>query len=487
LDATAAQVALTHFEVALNSSSNGAADAWMGRILWGHARAQGAVLGSDQMQVAFDTLVKAYDLYAADGDYATACEIAGHPLGLQRGVRGWVNLAEQALKLVEPDSAAAGRILVRQAVDYWYAQGNAEQADACVQRALAISTAHSDTGLELEAVAALAIVAGLTTEDEALRGLHAARRALELAASNRDPMTEVRAGIQATARSSLLGRVPEAVVHGVEAAEVANRTGSASSIAAVNLFLARALIASGDWEEAESAIARVDVSVEGDQSLSAASLRTLAGYEQGLLSDLDDLIEQASALNDTELLETSWPGLSAAVAERILPDPGTRQFLQERIQLFRDKRDVEQYGGFNTLVARVAIGMDAATRRDVDSAREAYNDLNSASHLMPFVTVDRVLGLLAQVIADVESAVGHFEDALAFCRDGGCRPELAWTCSDYAEMLIDRAAADPSSASGIADHERAIELQDEALTITRELGMRPLTERILARREILRA
>lgn len=29
------------------------------------------------------------------------------------------------------------------------------------------------------------------------------------------------------------------------------------------------------------------------------------------------------------------------------------------------------------------------------------------------------------------------------------------------------------------DHETAIELQDEALAITQELGMRPLTERIL--------
>ncbi|MCH8235825.1 MAG: hypothetical protein IIC29_06840 [Chloroflexi bacterium] len=38
-----------------------------------------------------------------------------------------------------------------------------------------------------------------------------------------------------------------------------------------------------------------------------------------------------------------------------------------------------------------------------------------------------------------------------------------------------------------AGREKAIELQDEAHAITRELGMRPLTERILARREILRA
>ncbi len=54
-----------------------------------------------------------------------------------------------------------------------------------------------------------------------------------------------------------------------------------------------------------------------------------------------------------------------------------------------------------------------------------------------------------------------------------------------AEVFLDR--DDPSSASGISDREKAIELQDEALTITQELGMRPLTERILARREILRA
>ena len=46
-------------------------------------------------------------------------------------------------------------------------------------------------------------------------------------------------------------------------------------------------------------------------------------------------------------------------------------------------------------------------------------------------------------------------------------------------MLLNR--GDPG------DREKAIELQDEALAITQELGMRPLTERILARREILRA
>ncbi len=116
----------------------------------------------------------------------------------------------------------------------------------------------------------------------------------------------------------------------------------------------------------------------------------------------------------------------------------------------------------------------------------AYNELEPLSKTaFNWRSVDRMLGRLARAKERHDDAVSHFEDGLVFCRNAGYGPELAWTCSDYAEMLLDR--DDPSSASGIGDREKAIELQDEALAITQELGMRPLTERILARREILRA
>ena len=90
---------------------------------------------------------------------------------------------------------------------------------------------------------------------------------------------------------------------------------------------------------------------------------------------------------------------------------------------------------------------------------------------------NRLLGLLAQTVGDLSQAETHFADAREFCRDRGLQPELAWTCSDHAELLLDR--NDPG------DREKAIELQDEALAITQELGMGPLTERILARRSFL--
>ena len=92
---------------------------------------------------------------------------------------------------------------------------------------------------------------------------------------------------------------------------------------------------------------------------------------------------------------------------------------------------------------------------------------------------DRVLGLLAQTMGNLNQAMSHFEDALAFCRKAGYRPELAWTCCDYADMLRERDAE--------GDRAKAITLLDESLTISSELGMRPLIERVLSRREILGA
>ena len=97
---------------------------------------------------------------------------------------------------------------------------------------------------------------------------------------------------------------------------------------------------------------------------------------------------------------------------------------------------------------------------------------------------DRLLGLLAHTMGNMDVAAEHFEDALAFCRKAGYRPELAWTCCDYADTLLQRAS---TSSARTDDRQKAITLLDESLAITTELGMRPLMERALSRRDILKA
>ena len=55
----------------------------------------------------------------------------------------------------------------------------------------------------------------------------------------------------------------------------------------------------------------------------------------------------------------------------------------------------------------------------------------------------------------------------------GARPELAWTCYDYAGLL---------QAQG--EHEKVLDLLDGAQAISAELGMRPLSEKVTALKEM---
>ena len=82
-------------------------------------------------------------------------------------------------------------------------------------------------------------------------------------------------------------------------------------------------------------------------------------------------------------------------------------------------------------------------------------------------------------MGNMGQALSYFEDSLTFCRKAGYRPDLAWTCCDYADALRER--------DNPGDKEKAVALLDESLAISSDLGMRPLMERVLSRREILRA
>ena len=62
-----------------------------------------------------------------------------------------------------------------------------------------------------------------------------------------------------------------------------------------------------------------------------------------------------------------------------------------------------------------------------------------------------------------------------------CRPNhhSILPCCDYSDTLLQR--------NEPGDREKAISLLDESLAISSELGMRPLKERVLSRRDILKA
>ena len=132
--------------------------------------------------------------------------------------------------------------------------------------------------------------------------------------------------------------------------------------------------------------------------------------------------------------------------------------------------------------ARFALGLLAVHSGDGPQAGEHYEYLvpHRGSVLWHVDgVVDRLLGLLSHTMGELEQATGHFEESLAFCREAGFRPDLAWTCCDYADLLKERDAE--------GDRAKAISLLDQSLAISSELGIRPLMERVLSRRDILKA
>ncbi len=102
-------------------------------------------------------------------------------------------------------------------------------------------------------------------------------------------------------------------------------------------------------------------------------------------------------------------------------------------------------GRFSTTMARVGLALIAVERGDVSAAEEQYAALVSVPGIMVFyIDTDQVLGLLSVTLGRLDQAVAHFEDSLEFCRRAGYRPNLAWTCCDYA----DAACFDKFSTNG---------------------------------------
>ena len=127
--------------------------------------------------------------------------------------------------------------------------------------------------------------------------------------------------------------------------------------------------------------------------------------------------------------------------------------------------------------ATTALALLAVETGNSSTAEDCYANLLTYQGTMiwALASVDRLLSMLSHTMNNLNQATGHFEDSLALCRKAGSRPEMAWTCCDYADTLLQR--------DGAEDRARAIALPEESLDLSTEMGMLPLMERIAPIRE----
>ena len=80
--------------------------------------------------------------------------------------------------------------------------------------------------------------------------------------------------------------------------------------------------------------------------------------------------------------------------------------------------------------ANVALGLVAVGQADRVAAEEQYAALEPVRAMFPvpdtcFISVDRLLGLLALTMGQAGQALAHFDDAQAFCRNAGYRDTVS--------------------------------------------------------------
>ncbi len=471
------------------AGSDPAGDADSAELLFGLGRAQLATLISHQMPEAVSSLSRAFDYYVDGEDVANAVAIAEIPLLGPAGVAAQsAQMVPRALALVPADSHEAGLLLSLQGCELGRVQRDYAGAQEAFDRALAISIREGDAGLQLRTLTNACYVD--TFHMRWKEGLERGLKAIELGGQV-DDLASTNMARHYTARMLLdTGNLREARVHATASLDLAERLRDRVALVTALWNNGNVSLAMGDWQAAREFSDRgLALSPEEHRLLPS---RVMLEYQVGDFSQgtvfLDRLLELLR--DNTGRLSPIGQGVRHRTAIAIL--------LVARITGRGDNLGIcesaaEAYlsqqrmmgNPLDDRTATASLGLIAVLRGDVGSARNHYPTLRSAQGTAlgtvstAAVAADRLLGLLAHTMGNLDLAAEHFEEALVFCRKGGYRPDLAWTCCDYADTVMQR--------NEPGDREKAMTLLDESLSISSELVMRPFLEMVMSRLEKLKA
>ncbi|MFQ6030601.1 MAG: LuxR C-terminal-related transcriptional regulator, partial [Dehalococcoidia bacterium] len=468
---------LVHFERGLEAKKGQPMDAEAAALWFGLGRAQAATLERHQLGEAIASLSQAFDYYIEVGDMTRAVAIAESTARPGPGQSiGVADFVVRALVLVPPDSREAGYLLSRHGTIMARVEGDYQGAQHAFGQALAIAQRDGDVALEMQT-----LVESASTDSAHLRyreSLEKSLKAVELARRTDEPRVEVSARYYAGNMLHRIGDREGSRRHAVATLALAERLRD-------RFWLTNALVMNeytrrleGDWHAARTFSDRG--LAEGSQDSRLLGNRAQLEYQVGEFSQGEVYLDRL-----LEVMRQTQPGptLEFAVLAAVIP-------IVARITGVLDRLDVAETAAetvlsspsaipLSLIVARSGLALLAVLRSDAVVAEEQYSSLksNRGTMLPPMVSIaaDRLLGLLSQIKGEQEEAMAHFQDALAFCRKAGYRPELAWSCCDYANCLLQR--------NNFGAHEKAKPLLDESLAISAELGMTPLMERVVGLQE----
>ena len=458
--------AARHFETAYGVAQGGVEDAQFAAILSGLGRVWCMLPPKAQdFQDGWDLISRAFSLHLELGDTASAVALAQFPTQFA-GIRGTAVVIGRALELVPPDSIDACRLLTRHSIALTDDLGDTAASRVAIERAVALAESLDDPVLKARTLVHRSIHAfSVANYREAAQ---IGSLAVEAARAADDTYTLVRIGPFVARAMLALGDRKVAEVLISESLAACQRVHD-GHYERMNIFArAEALYTKGDF-------ALVSETVLEDSR--GRHLIEMIRSETG--SETDDRADLIARLQGAAQNPSSVGPIAAASAAIIGHNSRDKEFLGLARSFAESGHPIQSNVPSGRVARQVALGLVAAVESDKKTAAQVYPELRErtgSADPRVFLPIDRILGLLARTLDRPTDAARHFEDALAFCRKAEFRPQLGWTCHDYAEFLLD-----PGEHANV---EKAVSLIDEGLEIARELGMVPLEGRLTILQEM---
>ncbi|MFQ6030383.1 MAG: AAA family ATPase, partial [Dehalococcoidia bacterium] len=440
LGAYAWEEALTYFQRGLATQIGQPVDNEIAALLFGQGRAQVATLPAELLNDAVSNLSQAFAYYAEIKDMERTAAVAESlhriPSGSLR-LTGAHQMITQALTLLPPDSHAAGYLWSTSGRVAGLLERNYVGAQQAFQHALTIAQREHDTVMQMRVSADSARVEQMYLHLD--KGLEESERSVAMAQAASEYELEMDARYVAGSILVDLGNLEAGRRHAEVILTLSERLHALRWMSASNALNGITHSIAGDWHNGLHF---------SEQGLSASPRdhnllvhRVLLEFEQGnvqrgsgYLERLKEVLHSPAATSRTQYAMAT---LAMAMVARITGS--SRDY--DRIEWAAQSAISS---GFATPVtstlANAGLGLLAVVAEDAKMAGTQYSTLEpiASSMIWSMISIDRVWGLLAHTMGDLEKAVDHFLDSLNFCRQAGYRPELAWTCCDYADTLLQR-------------------------------------------------
>ncbi len=460
LESGGVEQAVVHFDRAFAARGDDAIDNEIADLRFGRGRAN---LALRKFEEAVPDLTAAFEYYETTGGNRDAVSVARLPSVSVEIADALLSVRERALKLVAPGSLDEGHILLQMAQS---TERGIEVVLESVDRALQIAQDRGNHSLEFQA-----LWMALLAQTFAIRGARPnpeyLARAVDLTETVNDPLTE--SGVRFIAGNDLaMGGNPQEAFKQYEAGiAAAQRSGYRERISTV-CFMAGDLASNlGEWDRAREFLGRSQQAWADDAR--AIARRALVELEVGEVTEGKSYVTRLQKLRESYGSKSeamAYPG-AAPQLTATLPHAIRITDLDEFRTIARSAaEEVLSAGSLTTIEfdAKRALAEVLAQAGDMADAERFYDEIADVPDR------DRELAWTAAAVGRADDALARFETVIESTRNAGYRPWLAWACGGAAEVLLGRA--------GPGDREMAFGLLDEALAITREIGMRPLEARL---------